>query len=116
MESMKYLLINNPNRGFSIPIESVLVGAKIRGFCECNDKDAKKLLKDRRVSEISEQQYNALLKKKARGGRVSFQLPIGIRPNPARNPNAVYAEETAPAPSEVKAADLLTVGEVVPEE
>ena len=113
---MKYLLIANPNRGFPIPIESVLVGAKVRGFCECSDEQAEELLENKRAAEISKEQYEDLLKKKALGARVSFQRPIGIRPNPARNPNAVYAEKTTPAPSEEKATELLKVGEVIPEE
>ena len=115
---MKYLLFQNPLKDYGATFDTVLVGARKRGFGAYKDKDAKILLKlhpENQVSELTEDQYQGL-KKKLSLPPVSYKILGMVEQDPSKNPNAVYAEkEVEEAPSKKKskpAKDLVSVGEV----
>jgi len=63
---MKYLLFQNPNRDYGATFDTVLVGARKRGFGAYDEKDAKLLMKlapEHHISELTVDQYEGLKKK-----------------------------------------------------
>ena len=57
---MKYLLFQDPYRDYGATFDTVLVGARKRGFGAYEDKDAKLLMKlapENHVSELTADQY-----------------------------------------------------------
>lgn len=114
---MKYLLFQNPNLDYGATFDTVLVGARKRGFGAYEDKDAQLLMKlapKNHVSEISEAQYQDL-KKKLNLPSVSHKVLGLVEQDPSKDPNAVYAKkEDQEVPSKKKkgkpAKDLVSVG------
>ena len=116
---MKYLLFQDPLKDYGATFDTVLVGARKRGFGAYDDKDAKLLMKlapENHISELTEEQY-AGLKKKLSLPPVSYKVLGTVVQDPSKNPNAVYAKkEEVEAPSKNKpskpAKDLVKIGKV----
>ena len=111
---MKYLLFQDPSRDYGATFDTVLVGARKRGFGAYDAKDAKLLMKlapEHHVSELTEDQYEDL-KKKLNRPLVSSKLLGTVVQDPSKNPHAVYAEKEEPVvPSKGKSAkSLVSVG------
>lgn len=111
---MKYLFFKDVKYDYKAEIETVRVGSLLMGFGMYEDADAKKLLKRHKdlVTEIDQAQYDSILEKKTVSvtGRVFKTQPQ----NPARDPNAVYAEEKN-KPTSRSAKELISVGEAIVE-
>lgn len=116
---MKYLLFQDPLKDYGATFDTVLVGARRRGFGAYEDKDAKLLMKlapENHVSELTKEQYEGL-KKKLSLPPVSYKILGMVEQDPSKDPNAVYAKkEVTEAPSKKKpskpAKDLVKVGKV----
>jgi|11_taG_2_1085331.scaffolds.fasta_scaffold00810_11 hypothetical protein len=113
---MKYLLFQNPLKDYGATFDTVLVGARKRGFGAYEDRDAKLLLKlapENHISEITEEQYEGL-KKKLSLPSASYKVLGTVVQDPSKDPNAVYAKKEAQeVPSKKKgkpAKDLVSVG------
>ena len=71
---MKYLLFQDPNKDYGATFDTVLVGARKRGFGAYEDKDAKLLMKlapENHISELTEDQYEGLKKVNHSAGFIS---------------------------------------------
>jgi len=109
---MKYLLFQDPNKDYGATFDTVLVGARKRGFGAYEDKDAKLLMKlapENHISELTEDQYEGL-KKKLITARGSYQDLRTVVQDPSRDPNAVYAEKEVEAAPSKPAKALVKVG------
>jgi hypothetical protein len=112
---MKYLLFQDPNRDYGATFDTVLVGARKRGFGAYDEKDAKLLMKlapEHHISELTVDQYEGL-KKKLHKPLVSSKLIGTVVQDPSKNPHAVYAEKedtVAPSKKGKPAKSLVSVG------
>jgi hypothetical protein len=105
---MKFLLFTKYPYEYGAEMEEVTVGVLRHGMGAYQKKDAdilKKLHGDL-IEEITEEQYGEL-KKKLMVSPVTYQVSRTIQQDANKNPNAVYAEEPAPA---VQSKDLVKVG------
>lgn len=109
---MKYLLFQNPLKDYGATFDTVLVGARKRGFGAYEDKDAKLLLKlapENHVSELTKDQYEGL-KKKLGLPSASYRVLKTEVQDPSKNPNAVYAKKEEQGVPSKPAKDLVKVG------
>jgi hypothetical protein len=113
---MKYLLFQNPLKDYGATFDTVLVGARKRGFGAYEDRDAKLLMKlapENHISELTKDQYEDLKKKLSRPS-ASYKVLGTVVQDPSKDPNAVYAKkEEQEVPSKKKgkpAKSLVSVG------
>ena len=114
---MKYILFKRVPYDYGAEFQRFTNGVVKRGIGAYDDKDAKILLKlhNDLVEEISEERYEEL-KKKLNLPATSFRV-FGTQPqDPARNPDAVYADKESSQSTSSKAEDLIEVSEAVVED
>jgi hypothetical protein len=109
---MKHLYFKKMPYDDGAEVQPFSNGVKKRGIGSYENKDAKILLKMHGdlVEELSEEQFEEL-KKKLTIVPTSFRAFRTLPQDPAKDPNAVYAETESKESEQSKAEDLVEVAE-----
>ena len=110
-----YLLFRSISRNYDgyAGFTPVMAGSTWFGVAKEPATLGKKLVKLDGVEEIDEEEFNKL-KKKVNDEAIAYRQPVAAHINPAKNPNAVYAEKPADGTEQGTSdpKDLLTIEEV----
>jgi hypothetical protein len=114
---MKYILFKRIPYDYGAEHQTFTNGVLKRGIGAYENKDAKILFKlhGDLIEEISEADYDEL-KKKLNLPATSFRVFATQAQDPARNPDAVYADKESNQSASSDAEDLIEVSEAVVED